>query len=133
MSTGQVRQRPGKQVGVTPDEPSLPPQFANPDNHSFVLQSIMEMQKCMGELTSSIKAMEKSHAKLDDQVERMSEKLSGVTHKIYGATAVMAVLVVIGGFIVNKAWDMMSESIKAQVAPAIEAAKDPDAGQKAKR
>jgi hypothetical protein len=44
--------------------------------------------------------------KLDEKTGQIADKLSGVTHKIYAAGVVLALLVAVGGFIVNKAVDV---------------------------
>lgn len=80
-------------------------------DHSFTLQAIMELQKSTGQLTEAVSALRGSVDKFDKKLDKIEEKVSGVTHKLYAATVVLAILVCIGGFIVNKAWDLMAKQI----------------------
>jgi len=55
--------------------------------------------------------MQRAQERADEKTDKLEEKLSGVTHKIYAASVILTILVVIGGFFVNKAWDIMMLSI----------------------
>jgi hypothetical protein len=85
-------------------------------DYSFTLQAIMDMQKSVGQLTEAINGLKESSLEQKKTTELLSEKLSGVTHKIYAAGIVLAILVAIGGFIVDKAADLAIEQIKASSA-----------------
>jgi len=76
-------------------------------DHSFTLQAIMELQKSTGQLTSCVESLKENIDKQDKKLDNIEGTLSAITHKIYAATAILAILVVIGGFIVNKSWDLM--------------------------
>lgn len=82
-------------------------------DHSFTLQAIMELQKSNGQLTEAVHRLRESIEKQDARLDRMETTLSGVTHKIYAAGVVLAILVVIGGFMVNKAWDIAMMHIES--------------------
>ena len=108
-----MHQTQKKSLISTPDEYSSP---ATPRNyvqtgHDFTLQTIMELQKSTGQLTTAVESLKESIDKQDKKVTKLEETVSGVTHKIYAATAVLVILVAIGGFIVNKAWDLMATNI----------------------
>jgi hypothetical protein len=90
-------------------------QLGGGHDHSFTLQAIMEQQKAIGQLTESVNNLNKSITELAGKIEKDDEKLSGVTHKIYAAGVVLAIVLVCGGFIVNKAWDMMAVQIISNV------------------
>lgn len=87
------------------------PVFSGHQDHSFTLQAVMEMQKSLGQLTGEITALTNSVDKLDTKVSKLDEKLSGVTHKVYAAGVVISILVLVGGFFVNKAWDMAASHL----------------------
>lgn len=74
----------------------------------------MEVKGSIGELNGTVKSLNSSVEKLASKVDKMEDKLSGVTHKIYAAGVVLAIALVVGGFIVNKAWDLMATQIARQ-------------------
>lgn len=88
------------------------PSTAGLIDHSFTLQAIMELQKSNGNLTGAVSALKQSIDKLDNKLDKIEEKVSGVTHKIYAAGVVLAILVCLGGFIINKAWDLMIKQVQ---------------------
>lgn len=65
----------------------------------------------MGQLTEAVRSLQGAIEKQGTRLDKFEEKLSGVTHKIYAAGVVLAILVVVGGFIVNKAWDLMVQQL----------------------
>jgi hypothetical protein len=82
-------------------------------DHSFTLQTIMELQRAVGSLDATLKSVKESVDRMDGRLASVEEKLSGVTHKIYAAGVVLAILVAIGGFVVNKASDVAIASLTA--------------------
>lgn len=85
--------------------------------HDFTLQAVMDIKGSMGELSSAVKSLQGAVEKMDARIAKMDDKVSGVTHKLYAAGAVLAVAVVVGGFIVNKAWDLMALQITRSTLP----------------
>ncbi len=61
---------------------------------------------------SSLKDISQDHKAsitgLQGDLKAVSDKLSGVTHKMYAAGVVLTIAVVIGGWLVNKSWDLVS-------------------------
>lgn len=117
MGRTSSRQASGQNDSTPNTEASVPPGYGGNSDHSFTLQAIMEMQKSIGQLSAEIKTLsiqqdkvsgkfDKLDDKLSGKMEKIDDKLSVVTHKIYAAGVVMAILLVVGGFIINKAWDM---------------------------
>lgn len=94
----------GNNAGVTPQH------YVSSD-HSFTLQTIMELQKSNGQLTTAIDSLKEVIEKQDKKLNTIDDTVTGVTKKIYAATVVLAILVCVGGFIVNKSWDMMVKQI----------------------
>lgn len=113
-----VTKRTATQV---PSAPTTPESFDRPStptgagfhDHSFTLQALMELQRSTGELSAAIRSTTDAIEKLDAKVDRLEDKLSGVTHKIYAAGVVLAILVAVGAFVVDKAWDLMATQITA--------------------
>lgn len=92
-----------------------PQQYVSSD-HSFTLQTIMELSKSTGELKSSIDSLKTAIEKQETKIEALEGTVSSVTHKIYAAGVVLVILLTVGGFIVNKAWDMMVIQISSSQA-----------------
>ncbi|GAB1393341.1 hypothetical protein MASR1M60_15040 [Rhodocyclaceae bacterium] len=90
---------------------STPPSFSGHHDHSFTLQAIMELQKTVGQLSAEIKALAAASEKAAGKLDKIEDKVSGVTHKLYAAGVVITILLVVGGFIINKAWDMAANHI----------------------
>jgi hypothetical protein len=95
-------ERPG-----TPDAyPVATPPGLRADDHSWVLQTVMELQKSNGALTQAVKT-------LTERTSAHGEKLDSISHRLYAATAV---LVVIGGglaFVIERMWDKLVQILGA--------------------
>jgi Flp pilus assembly protein TadB len=96
-------------AGIT----STPQSFVSPD-YSFTLQMVMELQKSTGQLTEAVNSLRDAIDKQGDKIDKIEDKLSGITQKIYAAGVVLTILVVIGGFIVNKAWDIVVQQLTSR-------------------
>ena len=108
---------PSETVPLPPQMPPPPPAHGGGDYSPYVWKQLGDIQQALGRLESAISQVQRSQDKADEKVDRLEEKLSGVTHKIYAATAILTILLVVGGFIVNKAWDLMASSIAQQATP----------------
>lgn len=95
----------GADQNTVPDAPMTTPPASGMD-HSFSLQMLMEIQRAIGTLSSEVSGLHAEAEKASQKLDRLEEKISGVTHKIFAASAVVVVLLGIGGFLLNKAWDM---------------------------
>lgn len=98
-------------ANTTPQDAGAPPHFSGHHDHSFTLQAIMELQKSVGQISAEVKALAVASEKIDGKLDKIEEKVSGVTHKLYAAGVVMTILLVIGGFLINKAWDMAASHV----------------------
>jgi hypothetical protein len=102
-----ARKSPPEYRQAPAQEPlSEPVPYTAHQDHSFTLQAIMELQKSSGKVEAALLANTSAIEKLDAKIDRVEEKLSGVTHKIYAASVVVALLIAVGAFVVNKAWDV---------------------------
>ncbi|WP_281647375.1 hypothetical protein [Parendozoicomonas sp. Alg238-R29] len=102
---------------TTPDQvgnASVTPQGFGQVDHSFTLQAVMELQKSTGQLTSSVESLKDVIEKQDKKITDLESTVTGVSKKIYAATVVLIILVTVGGFIVNKSWDLMVKQITFQ-------------------
>ncbi len=90
--------------------PITPESYGQP-GHDFTLQTILELQKSIGELTAAVGFLKESIDKQDKKVTKLEETMSKVTHKIHTATVIISIFVIISGFIANKSWDIIVKSI----------------------
>lgn len=95
---------------------SVPPPQYHPDNHSFTLQTMLEIQKSVGaltEATNSLKSgMDSMQCKLDDTKGSVKQ----VQFVVYAASAIAAILIVIGGWTINKVWEVGYDMYKSNAA-----------------
>jgi hypothetical protein len=100
------------QTGSVPtDLPKTPPQDYVLSDHSFTLQSIMEMQKALGQLTKAVET-------LTEESKKSSTKLDTISHKIYAAEVVGGLLVLISGgafYLFWKIWDTVAPLIQIKL------------------
>jgi hypothetical protein len=107
MSTGR---RGGAGGQSTPDVAGtvLPGAGQGSVEHNFTLQGVYDLHRDTGRLLEATNSLKTSIDKLDGKVDKLGEKISGMSHKMYAAGVVLVILVAVGGFIVNKAWDLMA-------------------------
>ena len=110
--------KPSAKVGDFPvSSPQITPQpgigYGHPEYH-FV-QSIMEMQKSLGEINANIKSLEKSidstKASLEKSIDSTKSKvedLIGWKNKIWGGAITLGVVFGLINFILIKSWDYVS-------------------------
>jgi hypothetical protein len=94
-----------------------PVPYTSHQDHSFTLQAIMELQKSVGALEAKQDTLimaireqgdrvEKTLDRIGERIGKVEKELSEITKKIYAASAILAFLVAVGAFFVDKAWDM---------------------------
>jgi hypothetical protein len=59
---------------------------------------MMQMQQTMGELKATV-------AHLTSASDQQGQKLDRISHRMYAAGVVLAILLAVGGFLLNKVWD----------------------------
>ena len=70
------RDRPQAQGGSTPDQhPTPSPPGLQADQHSWVLQTVMELQRSVGALSATVEALSATVKGLTGTVEKQSEKV----------------------------------------------------------
>jgi hypothetical protein len=83
----------------TPRAPEgTPLQYTHPDQHSFMLQSIMEMRESLGGLKQAVHD-------LSEQSRANNKKVQSLSHQIYAAGAVVAAIGILLGFLAPHFWD----------------------------
>lgn len=83
--------------------------IARAGDHSFLLQAIMENQRTLGELKSTLEDIKAT-------VDKHGGKLDSLSHRIYAAGAVLIVILAIAGFILDKIWDQLITLLAAGAA-----------------
>jgi hypothetical protein len=81
------------------------PQVYPGQNYDFTLQAVFEMQKTMGQFTQAIQT-------LTEEAKDSKKTLSRLSHIIYAAAAVLAVLVTVGGWILSRVWELIEPALK---------------------
>jgi len=76
----------------------LPSSYPGAVGGAYLIESVMQMQKSIGELSSHI-----SH--LTAASEKHGEKIDRISHRMYAAGIVLTIVLGIGGFLLNKIWD----------------------------
>lgn len=66
----------------------------------------MEIQKTLGQLQQSV-------TQLTEQSKRHGEKLDRISHIIFAAGVVGALLLAVGSFILNKIWNVLIAALTA--------------------
>lgn len=85
--------------GTPPDFPATTPTEIGRE-YSFSLQAVMELQKAVGQLSERMDSVR-------NQIEKQGEKLDRISHQIYAAWAVLVVLLTVGGFVIDKSWNLI--------------------------
>lgn len=75
----------------------------------------MEMQKTLGQLTTSVDALRNTI----DGVKTKVEDLIGWKNKILGGVAVLGAVIALGGFFVGKFWDNISFKATPSAVPVV--------------
>jgi hypothetical protein len=102
------------QTDALPDKlpQTTPPQeYILSDKTGFILQSVLEMQKNIGQLTQAVTT-------LTDESKKNNIKLDGISHKIYAAEVAGGLLVLIGGgvfYLFWKIWDTVAPLIQIKL------------------
>jgi hypothetical protein len=99
--------------GSVPAQPpqTTPQDYVMSDRSGFILQSIMEMQKNLGQLTQAVTT-------LTEESKKTSAKLDDISHKIYAAEVVGGLLVLIGGgalWLIWKIWVTIAPLIQSRL------------------
>lgn len=91
---------PGGTSETTPkDFPEVkPPAYAEGVAGAYLVESMMQMQKTLGELSASVEH-------LKSEADKQGAKLDRISHIMFASGVVLAILIAVGGFFLNKIWD----------------------------
>jgi hypothetical protein len=106
------------------------PPFTGHHDHSFTLQVVMELQRSTGQLTEAVQTLKSTVDRLDIKLDRLNEiqcsridslgiSISNIKKTLYATGVVLTLLLAVGGFIVDKSWDLVVDQIKPRVEEAI--------------
>ncbi len=94
----------GGEITSPVDFPRTTPPITAVD-HSWVLQTTMEIQKSVGKIEASIEALRAETKEHGDKLDKF-EKI------LYATSIVGGIVLVIGGFLINKLWDPLMTALK---------------------
>jgi hypothetical protein len=84
-------------------ESSPPPEsgtpYQHPADHSWNLQFLLDLKGAVHEMKEAIGTLKKNS-------DAQSTKLDSISHQIYAAWAVLVVLIGVGGFLLDKFWNV---------------------------
>jgi len=102
-----ARKSGGEREQGTPTIPEgTPGPYIHPDQHSWLLQTTLETQKTITQLAERVDA-------LREDVKDHRSTLQHIQRVMYAAYAVGLLLIVVGGFLLNKAWDPIMNALVA--------------------
>jgi hypothetical protein len=113
----------GKAAGTPASMPEGTPSLASPNDHSWTLQSIMEMQKSVGIMGEKLDRLSGDMEKFGGRMDGFGEKLDKIKHwqslVSGGAIVVAAVVAIVWSIITFVPWDRVhiDTSPKAAVKP----------------
>jgi hypothetical protein len=92
------------QPSITPPEiPETPPPRQYPTaDYDFTLQTVMELQKTVGQLTERINV-------LIGRVDSQDKTLTSISRNIYAGWIVLVIFLTAGGFLIDKLWPGISK------------------------
>jgi hypothetical protein len=104
-----------KQNTTTPSPPeSTPKPTGHQDN--WMIMQLGEMRGDIKALTQSIDHLCEKIGKVEKDIESINDKVGGLDKKIYAATAIIALVVAVGGYFANKAIDFGLDMAKQSAA-----------------
>ena len=91
---------------------SEPPEYGeairHPADQSWVLQLLIDLKSSVSELKEAVRTLQKDS-------EKQSDKLSTISHQIYGAALVLVVILGLGTFLLDKFWDVIVKIVEKGV------------------
>lgn len=106
--------QPGHHPPASATTPKHFPETTPPvaaDYTQFILTTVMELQKTVAGLTTSVE-------NLAALAMRQDQKLDRISHTIYAAAAVVALVGAVGAFFLNKVSDILVDAAKQSFKPA---------------
>jgi hypothetical protein len=89
-----------------PRIPDVPPPYSQAVGSTWLIEAIMQLQQSISKLETKV-----DH--LTAASDKQGTKLDSISHRMYAAGAVLAVVLSILGFFLNKIWDGVFMLLKA--------------------
>lgn len=109
---------PSKARESTPPETvasSTPPAYSGHHDHSFTLQAVMEMQKSIGSLESTVATLVSKLDANKASMDELKKKVGTVEKVIYASGVVLILALSLGGWMLNTAKDFAMTYYKASL------------------
>lgn len=84
---------------------AAPPDFAAPPSQTVVIETLLDIQRSLGVLTAQVENLRAASSTHDSKLDRLS-------HTVFAAGAVVAVLTALGGFVLSRIWDGVAELLR---------------------
>lgn len=84
----------------TPDSYPVSPPTPRPTEVNWILQTILELQNSIGQLTQAVKT-------LSEDTKDYRKKLDSISHRFYAATAVLTAIGAILYFLLKQTWGQL--------------------------
>lgn len=112
--TKQSRQQSNSDIG-NPELPMSSPTFSHNSDHSFTLQAVMEMQKSMGALETSVNNLATQISSQKQSMDDLKTKVGTIEKNMYAAWVILAIAIVAGGWMLNTAKDFAMMYYKTSI------------------
>ena len=106
MSTPNNRNQ-GQDASPPNPDTSTPDRYPLQD-HSFTLQLIMELQRSSGQLLEAVNAV-------NQRLDKLESSMTGVKITMGVSAGILAIVIAVSGFFIDKAWDAISNHIEVVV------------------
>ena len=83
-----------------------PPSYPDTVDRTYLVETLMQMQSTLGELKAAVQH-------LTGELKTQARTLNRISHVIFAAGVVIAIVLSIGGFFLNKIWDVLIAALKA--------------------
>ena len=96
---------------TTPDLPTTPPPPNVLDSHSWLFQSIMEIQKSVGGLTTKVDRLVDDVKDQGVHIERLSRQATFLKGWIAGAVVIVGIVVWMASSVLDHKWDTVIKTM----------------------
>jgi hypothetical protein len=89
--------------GDAPPQPNQIPDVSTPPyakvvSDAWMVEGMMQVQKALGELTSSVNTLKSAS-------DKQGTKLDRISHLVFASGVVLTIILGVGAFLMNKMWD----------------------------
>ncbi len=119
-------QPPPPQAEALPQLPNTSPTVQGGGDFSpYVWKQLGDIQQTLGRLEASLgqvqRNADKAEGNLDSRLASLEAKVSGIQTKLYTAGVILAILLVVGGWIFKEVWDLSKPLIVEKLRPTVAA------------